>query len=50
MEGISQFNVRMVNGEKCAGGTGLYENELVFASPVDNQFVFVDIDTLKSEA
>lgn len=47
MEGIGQFNVRMVDGEKCAGGIGLYENELVFASPEDNQFIFVDIDTLK---
>lgn len=48
MEGINQFNVRTVNGEKCAGGIGLYENELVFASPADNQFIFVDIDTLKA--
>ena len=50
MEGIGQFNVRMADGEKCAGGIGLYENELVFASPADNQFVFVDIDTLKARA
>lgn len=48
MEGINQFNVRTVNGEKYAGGIGLYENELVFASPADNQFIFVDIDTLKA--
>lgn len=50
MEGINQFNVRTVNGEKCAGGIGLYENELVFASPADNQFIFVDIDTLKARS
>lgn len=47
MEGISQFNIRTVNGEKCIGGISLYENELVFASPADNQFIFVDMDTLK---
>lgn len=50
MEGIAQFNIRMVDGERCAGGIGVYGNELVFASPADNQFVFVDIDTLKARS
>lgn len=48
MEGIGQFCVRMTEGEKRAGGIGLYGNELVFASPADNQFIFLDIDTLKA--
>lgn len=47
MEGIRQFYIRTVDGEERAGGIGLYGNELVFASPTDNQFIFVDIDTLK---
>ncbi len=48
VEGINPFNVRNVNGEWRAGGIGLYGNELVFASPVDNQFVFMDIETFKA--
>lgn len=48
MDGISKFNVRNVNGAWLQGGVAQYGNELVFASPVDNQFVFVDMDTLKA--
>lgn len=45
--GIGMFHVRNVYGEWNRGGVAPYENELVFASPSDNQFVFVDMDTLK---
>jgi len=48
VNGINPFNVRNVEGEWRAGGIGLYGNELVFASPVDNQFAFMDIDTFKA--
>jgi len=48
IEGIQQFNVRNINGEWRIGGVGLCGNELFFASPVDNQFVFMDMDTLQA--
>jgi len=48
IKGIKQFNVRNVNGEWQAGGIELYGNELIFASPENNQFVFIDIDTLQT--
>lgn len=48
VEGINPFQVRMVNGERRIGGLGLYGNELIFASPTDNRFLFLDIDTLEA--
>lgn len=45
--GINLFNVRNVNGEWLMGGAVPYGNELVFASPTDRQFVFIDMDTLQ---
>lgn len=48
LTGINLFNVRNVNGEWLMGGVALYENELVFASPVDSRIVFVDVDTLQA--
>ncbi len=42
-----QFHVRNINGEWNAGGFCCYENELVFASPEDSSFLFMDIDTLQ---
>lgn len=45
---IGQFNVRNLGGEWRIGGAALYNNELIFASPEDNQFVFVDIDTMET--
>jgi len=48
VKGINSFNVRNVEGEWRVGGIGLYGNELVFASPMDDQFVFMDIDTFKT--
>lgn len=48
VDGIQKFRVKNVNGERWLGGTCLYGNELVFASPVDSSFCFLDIDTLKA--
>lgn len=50
VEGIRKFYIRDVDGEQRAGGIGLYENELVFASPVDNQFMFMDVETFKTRS
>lgn len=47
IDGIQQFNVRNVQGKWLFGGIGQYGKELVFASPVDNQFMFMDINTLE---
>ncbi len=48
IEGIRDFNIREVNGERWTGGTGVYKDELIFASPVDNQFLFLNIETLET--
>ena len=48
IDGIKQFNVRNINGEWRTGGRCPYGNELIFASPEDNQFLFMDIDTLQA--
>ncbi|MCM1184774.1 MAG: hypothetical protein NC337_15510 [Roseburia sp.] len=48
IDGIKAFHVRNVNGEWRIGGRCLYGNELIFASPEDNQFLFMDMDTLKT--
>ncbi len=49
VNGISQFNVRPVGVDWWSGGVyGLYGNEIIFASPEENQFLFLDIDTLKA--
>lgn len=50
LQGINCFNVRYIEGEWRTGGICLYENELIFASPEDNQFLFMDIDTLKVQS
>ncbi len=47
IEDVKAFNIRNVNGEWMAGGINRYKNELVFASPEDDQFLFMDMDTLK---
>ena len=46
IEGIQPFYIREVNGEWKTGGIVKYGNEVGFASPEDNQFLFVDIVTL----
>ncbi len=48
IDGIKPFNIRKINGRLCIGGIAMYRNELVFASPENNQFMFLDIDTLKT--
>ena len=48
IDGVRQFNVKNVNGEWRMGGLCFYEKELVIASPTDNTFLFVEIDTLKT--
>ncbi len=48
IKGIKQFYVKNVAGEWRYGGISLYENELIFASPAENQFLFMDMDTLKT--
>lgn len=49
VEGIRDFYVRKDgNGEWKIGGIGVYGNELVFASPEDNGFIFLDMDTLQA--
>ncbi len=48
VDGIRQFNTRNVRGEWLSGGVAVYKNDLIFASPVDNQFVFMDMNTLKT--
>lgn len=47
VDGIRQFNVQNVNSEWYVGGITSYGNELVVASPIDNQFMFVNMDTLE---
>lgn len=47
VEGINRFNVRNLEGEWCIGGVCAYGNELAFASPADDQILFLDMDTLK---
>lgn len=46
INGVQKFWVRNAGGEWRRGGVAIYGNELVFASPEDNQFLFMDIDTL----
>ena len=50
IDGIKQFNVQNVDGEwRCGGICCLYGNEIIFASPEDNNFIFMDMDTLKTK-
>lgn len=50
INGVQQFSTRNVAGEWRRGGIIPYEDELIFASPEDNQFLLVDIDTLEGKA
>lgn len=47
--GVQQFWVRNVQGEWRRGGCVRYGNEFIFASPEDNQFLRIDMDTLKGK-
>ncbi len=49
VDGIWPFSVRRIDGELCIGGIGVYGNELVFASPEGNEFIFMDMDTLQAK-
>lgn len=49
ISGVQQFRTRNVAGEWRRGGVAQYENELIFASPEDNRFVCMDIDTLEGK-
>lgn len=49
MDGIRQFNVRFTEGEWRIGGFfAPYGNEIIFASPEDSRFLFMDMDTFKT--
>ncbi len=47
LNGARQFYVRRIGEEWKTGGISLYENELVFASPEDNGFLFMNAETLE---
>lgn len=47
IDGIQPFYVRKVGNEWQVGSGFLYENELLFPSPVDNQILFLNIETLE---
>lgn len=49
INGVQQFWTRNVAGEWRRGGAAQYGNEFIFASPEDNQFLRMDIDTLEKE-
>lgn len=48
VETVCRFNVRKTETGWISGGIGNYGSELIFASPVDNQFLFIDIENLKT--
>lgn len=50
IEDIQPFYVRMKENEWQIGGIGLYGNELLFASPEDDQVLFLDINSLERRA
>ena len=47
IDGVRSFYMRMVENDWKTGGIGLYENELMFASPEDSSILFMNIDTLE---
>ncbi len=47
VSGVKQFYVRNIEGEWKIGGVCPYGKELVFGSPEDDKFLFIDTDTLK---
>lgn len=50
IDGIQPFFVRLVEKEWQIGGFGFYGNELMFASPEDDQILFMDIETLEKRS
>ena len=47
IDGIQHFNVRNIEGKWRKGAIKAFGKEIIFSSPADNQFVFMDMDTLK---
>lgn len=47
LNGVSDFAVKNINGEWCVGGVAQYGKELVIASPKDNTFLFIHMDSLQ---
>lgn len=47
IDGIGQFHTREIGGRWVTGGMAPYENNLVFASPQNDCFVFMDMDTFE---
>lgn len=48
VDGVSDFAVKNIDGEWCKGGVAQYNHELVIASPEDNRFMFIQMDTLET--
>ncbi len=50
IDGIKEFNVKIIDGELQMGGISSYpyQNEFVIASPEDNCLLFLDINTLQT--
>lgn len=46
IDGVKSFYKRMIDNKWEIGGISIYRNELMFSSPVDNQILLMDIDTL----
>lgn len=49
VDGVSDFAARNIDGEWCMGGVAQYGDELVIASPEDNKFLFIHMDTLETK-
>ncbi|MCM1038098.1 MAG: hypothetical protein NC434_02160 [Ruminococcus sp.] len=46
IDGIKQFYMREINGNQLQSGCRICGNEIIFGSPADCEFMFMDIDTL----
>lgn len=47
MKGVADFAARNINGEWCFGAVAQYKDELVIASPEENSFLFIQMDSLQ---
>lgn len=51
VEGIGEYTVKDINGEKRIGGHLLFKGEMIFANPMENRLLFLNLETLtKKEA
>ena len=48
IDGIKNFYIRFVNEKWETGGSAVYGNEMVFASPEEDRFIFMNMDTLET--